>query len=251
LLTCFRAFTDNDIWVRGDTLEKPGNFYLSGLSQLRYHARPTVIDGNSVRFIVEVTGSKSAGFTHETVWTLGADGSLSVRNTVTPHGTMPVALPRLGTSWRLDSALEKMRWYGRGPRENYIDRRTGSFIGIHDSTVTEQYEPYVRPQDCGYRGDVRWVAFAAADGRGVKFSASEPLFVQALHFTAEDLEFARHRNGQQRVRIPLVPRPEVFLNLDIRQLGLGGNSCGPQPMDKYIFPVQPESWTVKIEPYGP
>ena len=251
LLTCFRAFTDNDIWVRGDTLEKPGNFYLSGLSQLRYHARPAVIDGNSVRFIVEVTGSKSAGFTHETVWALGADGILCVRNTVTPHGTMPVALPRLGTSWRLDPALEKIRWYGRGPRENYIDRRTGSFIGIHDSTVTDQYEPYVRPQDCGYRGDVRWVAFAAADGRGVKFSASEPLFVQALHFTAEDLEFARHRNGQQRVRIPLVPRPEVFLNLDIRQLGLGGNSCGPQPMDIYVFPVQPESWTVKIEPYGP
>ena len=162
---------------------------------------------------------------------------------------MPAALPRLGTSWRLDPSLERLRYYGRGPHENYIDRCTGSFIGIYDSTVTEQYEPYVRPQDCGYKTDVRWAAFFNAEGRGVKFSASGPLFLQALHFTAEDLEFARHRNGDPRTRLPLAPRPEVFLNLDIRQLGLGGASCGPKPLDQYIFPIRPESWTMRIEPY--
>ena len=248
-LSCFRAFTDNDIWLRGVTREQPGNFYLSGLTQLRHHARPAVIDGGTIRFVVEVTGSKSAGFTHESVWRIEDDGSLVVRDTVTPHGTMPAALPRLGTSWRLDPSLERLRYYGRGPHENYIDRCTGSFIGIYDSTVTEQYEPYVRPQDCGYKTDVRWAAFFNAEGRGVKFSASGPLFLQALHFTAEDLEFARHRNGDPRTRLPLAPRPEVFLNLDIRQLGLGGASCGPKPLDQYIFPIRPESWTMRIEPY--
>ena len=72
--------------------------------------------------------------------------------------------------------------------------------------------------------------------------------MQALHYAAEDMEFARHRNRQQRFRAPLVPRDEVYLNLDIRQLGLGGASCGPAPMRKYIFPIQKESWTLKIEP---
>ena len=248
-LTCFRAFTDNDIWLRGKEMEEKGNFYLSGLSQLRYHAHPAVIDGNSLRFRVEVTGSKSAGFTHETEWAFGADGTVAVRNAVTPHGTMPAALPRLGLSFKLDKALENMRYYGRGPRENYIDRCTASFVGLYDSTVTEQYEDYVRPQDNGYKCDVRWVAFTDADGKGVKFSASAPLFLQALHYGAEDLEFSRHRRLQQRFRAPLVKRDEVCLNLDIRQLGLGGGSCGPKPMDKYIFPIQKEEWTLKIEPY--
>ena len=249
-LTCSRAFTDNDIWLRGRELESPGSFYLSGLTQLRYHARPVVVDGDRLRFTVEVTGSKSAGFTHVAEWTFGADGALTVKNTVTPHGTMPSALPRLGLSLKLDKALEGIRYYGRGPRENYIDRKTASFFGIYDSTVTDQYEGYVRPQDNGYKSAVRWAAFVAPDGKGVKFSASEPLFVQALHYSAEDLEFSRQRRGQQRFRAPLAKRDEVYLNLDIRQLGLGGGSCGPRPMDKYIFPVQNEEWTLKIEPYS-
>ena len=79
-------------------------------------------------------------------------------------------------------------------------------------------------------------------------SASEPLFVQALHYGWEDMEFARHRNGQQRFCAPLVARPEVCLNLDVRQLGLGGASCGPRPEAQYIFPIQEESWTMTLAP---
>ena len=248
-LTCFRAFTDNDIWLRGYKMDDAGSFYHSGLTQLRYHAHPAKIGEDSLRFVVDVTGSKSAGFTHEMEWRFAADGAMTVKSTVTPHGTMPSALPRLGLSFKLDKALEQMRYYGRGPRENYIDRKTASFFGRYDSTVTEQFEDYVRPQDNGYKSDVRWAAFAAADGKGVKFYASQPLYVQALHYGAEDLEFARHRNKQQRFRSPLVARDEVCLNLDIRQLGLGGASCGPQPMKKYIFPIQREEWTLRIEPY--
>ena len=248
-LTCVRAFTDNDVWLRGRGLEDAGNFYLSGLTQLRYHARPAKIAGDRLCFAVEVTGSKSAGFTHETEWTFSADGAIAVKNTVTPHGTMPEALLRLGLSFKLDRALENVRYYGRGPRENYVDRKTASFFGLYDSTVAELFEEYVRPQDNGYRSDVRWVAFTAPDDKGVKFSASVPLYVQALHYGMEDLEFARHRRGQQRFRTPLVKRDEVYLNLDIRQLGLGGASCGPRPMDKYIFPIQKETWTLKMEPY--
>ena len=246
--TCGRAFTDNDIWLRGRKPDAADTFYWSGLTQLRYHARPIEVANGRVRVVTEVTGSKSAGFTHEAVWTFAEGGSVTVENTVTPHGTMPMALPRLGLSLRLDGSLEQMRWYGRGPYENYVDRCTGSFLGVYASTVSGQYVSYARPQDNGYKGDVRWVEFADKAGHGVRFSASCPLFVQALHYTAEDLEFARHRAGQQRFRAPLVPRPEVCLNLDVRQLGLGGNSCGPRPMDKYVFPIRRETWSLTIEP---
>ena len=257
-LTCERAFTDNDRWLRDGNPwgedRKGRGFYASGLTQLRYHARPLKVacpEGANtvqVKSCVEVTGSKSAGFTHEAEWSFAPDGVVTVKNYVTPHGTMPKALPRLGTTWKLDKSLENMAYYGRGPYENYIDRCTGSFLGWWESTVTEQFEDYVRPQDNGYKCEVRKVRFTDAAGKGVEFSGDVPLFVQALHYGMEDLEFARHRAGQKRYRTPLVPRPEVVLNLDVRQLGLGGASCGPQPMAKYIFPIQCETWSVTLKP---
>ena len=201
-----------------------------------------------MRTVVEVTGSKSAGFTHETTWRFGADGSLTLENAVTPHGTMPRTLPRLGLSMRVASDLDIAQWYGRGPRENYVDRLTGSFLGVWSCSVDELSEFYVRPQDNGYRCDVRWFSLAGGDDTGVRFSASEPMFVQALRCDWEDLEFARHRNQQQRFRTPVVRGKDVRLNLDVRQLGLGGNSCGPTPMAKYVFPVERTCWTLRIEP---
>ena len=99
--------------------------------------------------------------------------------------------------------------------------------------------------------DVRWVEFTNSHGRGVRFSASEPLFVQALHYDWEDLAYSRHISGQRRMRSPLVPRSEVYVNLDVRQTGLGGASCGPGPMSKYRFdPNAPVEWTMKIERVG-
>ena len=157
---------------------------------------------------------------------------------------------RLGLSWMIDGSLENAVWYGRGPWENYADRCTGSFVGKYSSTVTDLYEEYVRPQDNGYRSDVRWFEFKDADGKGVRFSADFPMFVQALHFSMEDLMDSRHFNGERRRASLLEPRSEICLNIDLRQLGLGGASCGPKPMDKYIFPVQHEKFTVKISACG-
>ncbi len=246
-LTCMRAFTDNDVWLRG-------NFYDTGLTQLRHHAHPIKFlsraDENTVKVLaaVEVTGSKSAGFSHEAEWTFRADGTVTVQNTAEPHGRMPQALPRLGTTWRLDKSLKNIAYYGRGPRENYIDRKTGSFLGWWESTVADQFENYVRPQDNGYKCDVRTVRFTDRSGAGIEFSGDVPLFVQAFHYGVEDLEIARHRNGEKRFNVPLRPRAEVVLNLDCRQLGLGGGSCGPKPLQKYIFPIRKETWCLTLKP---
>ncbi len=241
-LTCMRALTDNDGWMRS-------TIYNSGLTQLRYHPEPIVVDGNTVKTVVKVTGSKSAGFCHETTWTFAADGSVTLATKVTPFGTQPGTLPRVGLSLALDKSLDKVTYYGRGPRENYVDRRTGSLLGIWESSVEDLGEEYVRPQDNGFRTDVRWVAFADEAGKGIKFAASEPLFIQASPYDWEDFEFARHRNGQERRRIPLVPREQIHVNLDVRQMGLGGASCGPAPMQKYrIDPNETVSWTLKFSP---
>ena len=202
----------------------------------------------AVKTAVDACGAKGAKFLHETTWTFRADGSVTLDETATPDGKMPPALPRLGTSWKLDSGLENIAWYGRGPWENYIDRCSGSFLGYWESTVTKQYVDYVRPQDCGYKTDVRWVAFTDSDGDGILVKGGAPFFFQALHYGWEDLEFARHRNRQQRIFNQPAARPEVCLNLDCRQLGLGGASCGPKPENAYIFPAARTSWSFTIKP---
>ena len=241
-LTCARAFTDNDRWMRDD-------FFAAGFSQLRYHPEPIVVVSNSVRTVVDVTSAKGGGFRHECTYRFAEDGSVTLDNRVEPYGRMPTALPRLGLTMRLMPRLERMRYYGRGPWENYVDRCSGSFVGVYRSTVTEQFVDYVRPQDNGAKSGVRWAEFCDKFGNGVRFSSDEPMFMQALHYGWEDLYFARFQNGQVRHRAPLVPCEEVVLNLDVRQTGLGGASCGPGPLNEYRFdPNAPVSWSVRIEP---
>ena len=252
-LTCMRAFTDNDAWLRKARKAGEFKFYESGLTQLRYHVREMRVLSASdhevvVRAVVEVNGAKSAGFVHVADYSFDGHGRIAVRNDVRPFGRMPTALPRLGLSLALDKRLERMRWYGRGPMENYVDRCSGSFVGQWSSTVTEQYVPYARVQDNGYKSDVRWVAFTDSTGDGVVVRGSYPLFVQALHYTCEDMEFARHRAGQERIWNEKPPREEVCLNLDLRQLGLGGASCGPRPEKQYVFDIRPERWTIGLAP---
>lgn len=251
-LTCARAFTDNDRWIARGRSTKTSyeyGFFDSGLSQLSYHPEPLVVDGNRVKSVVDVTGAKGAGFRHECDYVFNEDGSITLENIVTPYGAMPAILPRLGLSMKLSPFFSNIRWYGRGPHENYIDRAASSFLGVYDSTVAKQFVDYVRPQDNGYKTDVRWVTFTDRHGRGACFTASEPMFMQALHYDWEDLYFARHQNGQTRWRTPLKPRREIMLNLDVRQTGLGGASCGPGPMEKYKFdPNAPVKWSIKIEP---
>ena len=256
-LGVMRALVDNDVWLRAGWGRGMNNigFYESGLTQLTYHPKPLKTrrndDGSvTVTSRVRVNGRKSAGYDFETVWTFRPDGTLRMDCSSNPFGTQPVALPRLGTEWKIDGSLKNVEWYGRGPFENYIDRKTGSFIGTYSSTVEGMYEPYVRPQDCASRSDVRWVRFKDAKGRGIQFSFPVPMHVQALNFDWEDLSGARHIAGATRVYNFKPPRNEICVNIDLRQLGIGGASCGPQPMDKYIFKVAPEKWAMELSPLG-
>ena len=184
---------------------------------------------------------------HTRRWRVSEDGALSIENRIVPHGKMP-ELPRLGTSWILDPALTNVTWYGRGPHENYPDRASSAFLGVYSSSVSGLYVPYARPQDNGVRSDVRWVEFADANGRGVRFSASVPLCVRALHHSWEDLEFSRHRRRQERIFNVKPPRREVCLDLDIAERGLGNASCGPKTLPEYCIGNRVREWRETVRP---
>ena len=243
-----RAFTDSDTWMRVP-------FIKSGLTQLSFHPRTMLVETAggevSVTCPVRITGAKSGGFEYVAKWTFRKDGTIRVINEMTPFGNVP-ALPRVGVFMRLNGSLENLEYYGRGPWENMIDRSSGCDIARWKSTVTEQYVAYIRPQDCGGKTDVRWVELTdPKDGRGVRFTAlDKPFFLQALHFTHDDLDQSRHRPGAETISQAdeprrfqrLVPREEVCLSLDCRQTGLGCNNCGPMPLAKYRFPVEKTRW---------
>jgi len=141
-------------------------------------------------------------------------------------------LPRLGLQLFLNPAFEKVRWYGRGPMENYQDRKDAAFLGIYESTVTGMAEHYVRAQTMGERTDTRWLTFMSEEGRTVTFTAAGTFDFSAQHFTDMDLYRVKYGHDLDKVR-----RNEVVLNLDCAMNGLGNGSCGPGPLPKYI--IQP------------
>jgi len=168
------------------------------------------------------------------------DGTIAVENRFEADRRLP-ELPRIGVSLVLPSALEELAWFGRGPLENYRDRNRGAVVAVHRSTVTAQYVPYIVPQEHGNHTDVRWLGLADREGAGVRFTASGRMEASASHFTAHDLYAAKHTTD-------LVPRPEVHVNLDHAQRGLGTASCGPDTLPQYRLPADRYSLDFTISP---
>lgn len=162
-----------------------------------------------------------------------ADGTVDLEQTYQPQGELP-ELPRLGSAFVWGEEYENLSWYGRGPWENYPDRKTSCLIGRWDSNVRDQYTPYPRPQDSGNHEDVTEVLLTNKQGKGIRVTAiDKPFSFSALHYTAQDLYQHTHD-------CDLKPRKEVILSLDAAVLGLGNSSCGPGVLKKYAIDKQKE-----------
>lgn len=178
-----------------------------------------------------------------------------VTYTVYPDGTVDVSaayttpaegsLPRLGLRSMLDESLEQLEWYGRGPIENYPDRRSAAFVGRYKSTVDAMKESYVRPQSMGTRTDTRWLALTDGSGKGIKVTALEGNFdFTALHYTDEDLWAQKYIQDIEKARCPA-----TVLNIDCATRGLGSASCGPGPLAEYtLAPSTTYSHAFRISP---
>ena len=163
---------------------------------------------------------------------IGNDGSVTVTGTIDLTGKTLPELPRFGMRMELKRDYEQLAYYGRGPQENYIDRCDNTMVGCYESTVTDQYYPYIRPQETGNKTDVRWLTLLDGKGFGVKITGLQPVAFSALHFTPEDLDPGLTRKMQHQVDV--VPQKNVFLHVDLKQRGLGGDdSWGMLPHAQY------------------
>jgi len=169
--------------------------------------------------------------------------------TVDTSNHIPV-LPRFGMRWILPEGFDRIRYYGRGPHENYMDRREASFVGIYEQSVADQYFHYVIPQETGNKTGVRWWEVRDAKGYGLKIMAVDSLLsMSALHLLDEDLDDGEKRH--QRHAADLKMRPITQLHIDLKQMGVGGiNSWGAWPMKKYQLPYQNYAYHFRIIPLG-
>ena len=160
------------------------------------------------------------------------NGNIKVTATLNSDKDLP-ELPRFGMRMVLPGAYDALEYYGRGPWENYADRNTSSFMGDYKDKVEHQFTwAYIRPQEAGYKTDVRWLTLKDKNGTGIHIMGEQPLGFSALNIPTDELDPGEQK--AQRHPTDLKVQDSVFLHVDLAQRGLGGdNSWGAYPHEQY------------------
>ena len=201
--------------------------------------------GGEVRIETIVQAAGKGGFkaVHSANYTVYGDGTVAVDNAVGFNKRVVPA--RIGVRFLLDPRLAEMTWLGRGPMENYSDRKTGSDMGRYSVTVGKEYN-YEKPMDQGNHEDTRWIALAGKGLSGLRVQAeSAPFQFTALPWTDEQME-----NVEYRIDLP--PSEATVLTVSAKTLGVGSNGCGPRPLDVYQVHTDPTvfSYVLHLQPSG-
>lgn len=236
----YRAMLDND--HTGDW-GQPYDTRSLGYDQPEYVLnKMEVIPGQTavqIKTDIRVNTRSGFGVSAQLNYTVYSNGEIKVDAQLTPDKTTQF-INRLGLRMMLDEGLEQVDWYGRGPHENYIDRKESAFVGHYSRAVKDMEELYEKPQGMGNREDVRWLRLSHAK-QGVEIISHSVMSFSALHLTDQDLGKAAHM-------YELKPRTETILTLDAFQMGLGNGSCGPMQLPQYLVPVAPCQLSFTIRP---
>ena len=156
-------------------------------------------------------------------------------------------LMRFGMNLQVKKEFDQIEYYGKGPRENYIDRNNSESLAIWKQTVAEQYYPYIRPQESGTKTQVRWWAITNNEGKGLCFAGAQPLECQTLEYTEKDLQPTREK--RQFHSGDLIAEPFNDVHISLRSMGIGCvNSWGAWPRREYQMPWQNYTYTYIIQP---
>jgi beta-galactosidase len=154
---------------------------------------------------------------------------------------------KFGMQMMLPKSYNQMQWYGRGPSENYWDRKDAAFVGLYKMSVRDQFHPYLRPQETGNKTDVRWVKLTDKSGKGLWISGDTVLNISARHFLDKDLDDGLEKHNSHFGE--LKERDMTVLNIDLQQTGVGGiNSWGTWPLKQYRMNYQDYSYSFMIKP---
>jgi beta-galactosidase len=199
-------------------------------------------EGVSVSYQVKLRGIEAAV---DITYTVCNSGSLKVDAHYKALSDDLPEMMRFGMIMTLHGEYNNFTWYGRGPWENYVDRKYDTFMGIWNGKVSEQTFAYYRPQETGNKTDVRWLTLTNGNGTGIRIDGLQPLSVSALNVYPEDLDPGMTKKQQHWSDI--IPHYEVVLCVDLFQRGVGGvNSWGAKPLDEYRFRAKEYNYSYLI-----
>ena len=206
------------------------------------------IDGNTVTSTFDMPDVKA---TLVMTYTLTEEGEVIVREQLNADKNAKVSnLFRYGVQLQMPKEFDAVKYYGRGPVENYIDRNSSEFLGLYENKVKDEYYSYVRPQESGNHTDIRWFRVVNAEGNGLEFYGNAPMEASALNFLTEDLD-----DGASKDKVigrhsgDLIERPLTQVHIQQRQMGLGCvNSWGAWPRAEYQVPYKDYDFTFAIRP---
>ncbi|RKR80313.1 beta-galactosidase [Mucilaginibacter gracilis] len=232
------AHQQDDLWA-----DKDWDAY--GLKELKWTVNNiTASQASPSTVVVKValtgTGKKDFWIKHQIIYTITGNGTIKVDNEVDSNQPT-LAVAHMGVRLFLNADYQRFSYFGRGPFENYPDRKTGSDVGIYNSTVWQQLTPYEKPMECGNHEDVRWAKIWSINaGTGIKVAASNHLLqVSALPFSDEELAATEYK-------IDLPKSKATVLCINYQTLGVGSNSCGPKPMPQYTVYAAPAKFTYTL-----
>lgn len=190
---------------------------------------------------------KNVSATHQTIFSVYADGEIQVDNSLNLKANSDI--PRYGIRFAIPEQFENVEWYGRGPHENYADRKYAAHFGIYSNKVDSMYFPYIRPQENGYRTDSRWLKLTDDSGKGLGIKSLGKLSFSALPNPYEDFQGVNVAYKERRHTVDVKDRDGVFLHIDHSQRGLGGDdSWGAQPHHQYLLNDDSYSYSFSIWP---
>lgn len=232
-LGIWRAPTDNDrnikkLWTPQDNDDVSTTFELAYAKTDAYESRLVSVDGDKTVIEAEVRLASAARLPvlkATVTYTIGANGKIDVSLV----GDVPEAfphLPRLGFDITMPAGSEKVAYFGMGPCENYVDMHHAAHMGYFETTVTDEYVDYIKPQEHGNHTNVHYAAVYDILGRGLLFEGADTFEFKASHYSAAELT-------EKQLNVDLEADDRTFVRIDYKVGGIGSNSCGPQLAEAY------------------
>ncbi|WP_293311578.1 glycoside hydrolase family 2 TIM barrel-domain containing protein [Pedobacter sp. UBA5917] len=227
----------DDMWAYPDW-EKKG---LKSIVWVTDEVKATQLSSGMIEIKANLTGTGKQDFIvhHRVVYTINANGLINAENDV-DFSDPKLILARIGVRLFLDQDLNKIDYLGRGPMENYADRKSGFDIGHYASSVNNQMTPYEKPMESGNHEDVRWANITGENGSGLTIKRGKDLFqVATLPYSDEEME-----NVEYKIDLP--KSKGTVLCISHKTLGVGSWGCGPKPLEPYLVYAKPTSFSYQI-----
>lgn len=221
----WRALIDND---RGNKLEERSSVWRTASTERQLEKFAWEQDAEVVKveahYSLRAVSESSCSLTY----TVNGVGVVEVHLHLIPGADLP-EIPEVGIMFEMDHSFDSLTWYGKGPFENYVDRNTGAKIGHYSGHVKDQWVPYLRPQECGNKTEVRWASILNDEGIGIEIQGLPKFELNVLPYTPKEIEASDHG-----YKLPKSNKTVVRVNT--KQMGVGGDdSWGSKPHPEYTL----------------